>query len=117
VEDGVRLAEARPRSLRGTSFVVRSASAMLSADAGVTVSGPVSISPEGLVDARLEIEMRNPAELAETLSAALPQQADQIRTAMAGFAMLGDGASLPLTIEKGRARIAFITLGRLPPLQ
>jgi hypothetical protein len=117
VEDGVRLAETRPDSLRGTSVVVRSASAMLGDDAGVTISGPVAVDLEGLVDARLEIEMRNPAKLAEALSAALPRHADQIRTAMAGFAMLGDGASLPLTIDKGRARIAFVTLGQLPPLR
>ncbi|MDN2579772.1 DUF2125 domain-containing protein [Aquibium sp. ELW1220] len=113
VEEGVRLAEAPPGSLRGISFVVRSASAFFTDEAGISVSGPVSIGPDGLIDAKLEVEMDRPAEVGEILAAALPDQADQIRSVMAGFAMLGN-ASLPLRIEKGRARIAFIQLGRLP---
>jgi hypothetical protein len=116
VEDGVRIALAPPDSLRGMSFVVRSASAFVSEEAGVTLSGPVSIGPDGLIDAKLEVEMDRPAEVAERLAAAMPDQADQIRSVMTGFAMLGNTASLPLRIEKGRARIAFIQLGRLPPL-
>jgi hypothetical protein len=51
-----------------------------------------------------------------SLAEAFPDQADQIRSAMAGFAILGDGTPLPLSIDKGRARIAFVKLGRLPPL-
>lgn len=116
VEDGVRLAATLPDSLRGISFVVRSASAFVSEEAGVTISGPVSIGPDGLVDATLELEMERAAEVAESLATALPDQAGQIRSAITGFAMLGNTASLPLRIEKGRARIAFIQLGRLPPL-
>lgn len=116
VSDGVRLAMDPPVSLRGMSFVVRSASAFVSEEAGVTISGPVSIGPDGLIDAKLEVEMDRPAEVAERLAVALPDQANQIRSVMSGFAMLGSAASLPLRIERGRARIAFIQLGRVPPL-
>jgi hypothetical protein len=116
VEDGVRLAAAPPESLRGISFIVRTASAFVSEEAGITVSGPVSIGADGLIDAKLEVQMDRPAEVAESLAAALPGRADQIRAAMTGFAMLGSAASLPLRIEKGRARIGFIQLGRVPPL-
>lgn len=114
VEDGVRLAEASTESMRGVSLVVRSASAYFTEEAGISLSGPISIGSDGLIDARLELEMQRPAEVGEMLAAALPDQADQIRSVMAGFAMLGNAASLPLRIEKGRARIAFIQLGRLP---
>lgn len=116
VEDGVRLAETPPESLRGMSFVVRSASAFFTEDAGISLSGPVSIGPDGLIDAKLDLQMDRPAEVGEALAASLPDRADQIRSVMAGFAMLGNAASLPLRIEKGRARIAFIQLGRLPAL-
>ncbi|WP_170314693.1 DUF2125 domain-containing protein [Aquibium carbonis] len=116
VEDGVRLALTPPDSLRGLSFLVRSASVFVSDDAGVTISGPISIGADGLIDARLEVEMDRPAEVAEKLAVALPDQAKEIRSVMGGFAMLGNAASLPLRIEKGRARIAFVQLGRLPPL-
>lgn len=116
VEDGVRLAETQTESLRGTDFVVRSASAFFTEEARISLSGPVAIGSDGLIDAKLEVEMNRPEEVGEALAAALPDQADQIRSVMAGFAMLGNAASLPLRIEKGRARIAFIQLGRLPAL-
>ncbi len=116
VEDGVRLAVTPLESLRDLRFVVRTASAFVSEEAGVTVSGPVSIGADGLIDAKLEVQMDRPAEVAESLAAALPGRADQIRAAMTGFAMLGNAASLPLRIEKGRARIGFIQLGRVPAL-
>ncbi len=116
VQDGVRLADASSESLRGASFVLRSASAFFTEEARISLSGPLAIGQDGLIDARLEVEMNRPAEVGEALAAAMPDQADQIRSAMAGLAMLGNAAALPLRIEKGRARIAFIQLGQLPAL-
>jgi hypothetical protein len=117
VEDGVRLAEQRPTSLRGLSGQLRSIAVDTGDDAGLTASGPLSVDADGLVDGELQITVRNPKELAVFLAELFPDQARQIQSAFSGIAMLGDNPSLPLTIRKGRAQIAFITLGTIPPVE
>lgn len=117
VEDGVERIARRTQSLRGTSIVLRSVTVSLGEDAGVTISGPVAVDSQGLVDASLQITVNKPAVVAARLGAALPAQKDTIQSAMSGFAMLGDSPSLPLSVEKGVARIGFITLGRVPALK
>ena len=117
VEDGVERFARRTESLRGTSIVLRSVTVSLGEDAGVTVSGPVAIDPQGLVDASLQITVNKPATVAARLGEALPSERERIQAALSGFAMLGDSPSLPLTIEKSVARIAFINLGRVPALK
>ena len=57
------------------------------------------------------------ATVAARLGEALPSERERIQAALSGFAMLGDSPSLPLTIEKSVARIAFINLGRVPALK
>lgn len=117
VEDGVRLASERPRSLRGIAAVVRSLALDLDGEAGVSLSGPVSVDPDGLVDARLSIALRNPARISALLAEMFPDQEKNIRSVFSGLVLLGDNPSLPLTIRKGRAQIGFIPVGVLAPLR
>lgn len=116
VADGVRLAMERPQSLRGISLVIRDLAITLADKAGFALSGPFSVDMDGFIDAKLQISARNPQEIAALLAEIMPENGNQIRSVAAGLAALGDNPSLPLTVTKGQARIAFITLGRIPPL-
>jgi hypothetical protein len=115
VADGVALATAGERSLRGRSGTIRNA--RLSAeDASLALSGPFSIDAEGLLDADLQLSVENPEELSAILSQALPELADQAEALFSGLAAMGDTPTLPLTIEDGRVSLAFLDLGQIPPL-
>lgn len=116
VTDGVRLAQEGAKSPRGLSAMLRSVSVTLGGTGGLTVSGPVSVDADGLVNAELKLELREPAKLAEALVTAFPEQADRIRQGFGGLALLGSQPSLPLRIVKGNASLGFIPLGTLPPL-
>lgn len=85
-------------------------------EAGLTASGPFEVAADGLLDAQLTLSVRNAEAFAERLATAFPENADTIRSTLSGVAMLGDGASLPLTIQRGDARLGFISLGSIPPL-
>lgn len=116
VADGVRLAMERPQSLRGISLVIRDLAITLADQAGFALSGPFSVDMDGFIDAKLQLSAQNPQKIATLLAEIMPENGNQIRSVAAGLAALGDNPSLPLTVTKGQARIAFITLGRIPPL-
>jgi hypothetical protein len=70
-----------------------------------------------LIDAQLTLTARQPIAIARVLTALFPEQRKEIEMASSGLTMLGSAPTLPLTIAKGRASIAFITLGDIPPLR
>lgn len=117
VDDGVRLAEQPPKSLRGLSGQLRSVAIDTGEDAGLTATGPLSVDADGLVDGQLQITVRNPKKLAAYVTDLFPDQAKQIQSAFSGIAMLGDNPTLPLTIRRGRAQMGFIPLGTIPPVE
>lgn len=117
IDDGVRLAAEPPKSLRGLSATLRDVSVMLAGDARVAVSGPIAVDSEGLVNAKLQLTAHKPREIAAFLADLMPEQRGQITSVAAGLAALGETPSLPLTIVKGQARLAFVTLGDIPPLR
>ena len=82
---------------------------------GLALSGPFSVDQEGLLDARLKIVLRDPQGLAGQLSGAFPEVRDQIAAAASALATLG-ASGLPVRIDKGRAMLGFIPLGKVPPL-
>jgi hypothetical protein len=110
-------AESLPTGLRGLSGTLRQLSLALAGEEGARLSGPFEIGLDGLIDARLEITIQNPRALAATLGDAFPETRGQIEAAMSGLAALGDEPTLPLTIAGGNARLGFLTLGRIPPLE
>ena len=60
--------------------------------------------------------VRDPKALGEQLAEAFPNNADQFRAAMAGLGSMGDNASLPLKIRRGKALLGFLPAGNVPPL-
>ncbi len=115
VKDGVALVRSGARGLRGRSAEIRALD-LSSGDGGVSVSGPVSVGADGLIDASLTIKLRNPPAVSALLVGAFPEAKSQIESTMAGLAMLGGEPSLPLRIVRGRATFGFIPLGNVPPV-
>ena len=116
INDGVRLLGERVKDLRGQSGTIRELALSTGEETGVTLSGPFSIDDAGLIDARLNITIRDPRGLSAVLAEAVPEKRDQIEQAFSGLAMLGNAPSLPLRIAKGKASLGFIPLGQIPPL-
>lgn len=116
INDGVRLIGERVKDLRGQSGTIRELALSTGENTGVSLSGPFSVDEAGLIDARLNITIRDPKGLSAVLAEAVPEQRRQIEQAFSGLAMLGNAPSLPLRIAKGRATLGFIPLGQIPPL-
>ena len=117
INDGVRLIGEKVKSLRGQSGTIRELALSTGEKTGVTLSGPFSVDDQGLIDARLNITIRDPKGLSAVLAEAVPEKRDQIEQAFSGLAMLGNAPSLPLRIAKGKASLGFIPLGDIPPVQ
>lgn len=116
VRNGVELLLGRPKSLRGQSVDIASLD-LTSGEAEMALSGPLSVADDGLVDADLTVTVRNPTAVAEVLATAFPEQQGPIRQGFAGLALLGNETSMPLKIVRGKATLAFIELGDIPPLK
>lgn len=116
ITGGVALADIKPVSLRGQSGQVRVLE--LSANGGkIIVSGPIGFDAEGLANGKLTVSVENPAAVSQALQTAIPEQVSNIKTAFQALSFMGNRPSLPLTIEQGEMRLAFITLGRVAPVQ
>lgn len=102
--------------LRGVSGTVRNLTVTFGGDEGARISGPFEIDAEGLIDARLDITLQDPTALAQTLGEAFPDLRGQINAAFSGLTAMGDEPALPLTIARGNARLGFLSLGEIPPL-
>lgn len=115
ITNGLQTIAARENSFRGQSVDIRSLS-LSSGDGGVDLSGPLSVDPEGLIDAQLKVTVRNPQALSAALEQAIPEHAGEIRSGLGGMAMLSNEVTLPLTIARGRTMLGPIVLGDIPPL-
>ncbi len=114
--DGVARIASRKSGLRGTAGVIHDFTVNAGGDAGISVSGPVSIDGDGLVDATLSLTLHDPAELSRLLGAALPAYREQISSVLSSLAALGDEPSIPVRIAHGRIWLGFIPLGSIPAL-
>jgi len=104
--------------LRGQSGELREAT-LSSIGTGISATGPFDISADGEIDARLNVTIRNPKQMAELLARAFPAYADQIATAsgiLGGLSGGDDSARITLDIRHGRVYAGFIPLGTLPAL-
>jgi len=116
LKNGVALIATPPKSLRGQSVDIASL-VVSSGTARITVSGPVSIDADGLIDASLTIKLKDPKAVAAILGGAIPEHKSEIEQGFAGIAMLGSEPSLPLKIVKSKASLGFIPLGKIKPLE
>ena len=116
VTDGVRLLDEGAHGLRGKSGRVRDLTLTVGDAGSLTVTGPISIDDAGLIDADLEVSLRDPKALARALADAFPEVRREIEQGSAGLSFLGKNPKLPLKIVKSSATLGFIPLGRIPPL-
>ncbi|RWC80997.1 MAG: DUF2125 domain-containing protein [Mesorhizobium sp.] len=116
LKNGVALVGTQVKSLRGQRIEIRNLD--LSSGTGrVTVSGPLSVDAEGLVDADLMIKIKDPKAVASILAGAVPEQKNAIEQGFGALALLGSEPSMPLKVVKGKASLGFIPLGKIKPVQ
>ncbi|QKD01688.1 DUF2125 domain-containing protein [Mesorhizobium loti] len=116
LKNGLALIGTQVKSLRGQSIQIRNLD-LSSGTARVTVSGPLSVDTEGLIDADLMIKIKDPKAVATILAGAIPEQKNAIQQGFAALAMLGSEPSMPLKVNKGKASLGFIPLGKIKPVQ
>lgn len=102
--------------LRGRSGTLRNLTLSTESGAGVTLSGPVSVDGNGLIDAELQIIVREPLALAKILGDLAPHARREIELSAAAIAAMDGSAGMPLRVVKGEASLGFIPLGTVPPL-
>lgn len=112
LKNGVAMLQSGTRSLRGQAIEIANLQ-LSSGEARVSLSGPLAIDADGLIDARLSIRLTNPKAIATILSGIVPEQKRQIEQGFAALAMLGSTPSMPLVVVKGKASLGFIPLGRI----
>ena len=116
INDGVDLRGFQPKDLRGRSGVIRDASLNVGPSGGVTVNGTFSIGDDGLIDANLKLTVHDPEGLSATLVKIFPEKRRDIRNVSSALTFMGNNPTLPLVIERGEAKLAFFTVGEIPPL-
>ncbi len=114
LKNGLALLRTGAKSLRGQSIEIGNLQ-LSSGEARISLSGPVSVDADGLVDASLRIRIENPKAVGAILAAAIPEKKSQIEQGFSALAMLG-ATPMPLTVVKGKAALGFIPLGRIDPL-
>jgi hypothetical protein len=110
LNNGVKIALHGGGSPRGWSGTIRTLSLSTGQDTGLSVSGPIAIDEQGLVNANLMIGIRNPAAISGILQAIFPKAGN-----LSALAALGN-TQLPLNIVSGQASLSFIPLGAVPRL-
>lgn len=115
LKNGVALMKTEAKSVRGQAADIHKLD-LSSGTARITVSGPVSVDANGLVNADLTIKLKDPKAVAAILATAIPEQKSQIEQGFAGLALLGNEPSMPLKVVKGKASLGFIPLGKIKPL-
>jgi len=116
LKNGVALMMTEAKSLRGQEVDIRKLD-LSSGTARITVSGPVSVDADGLVNADLTIRLKDPKAVAAILATAIPEQKSQIEQGFAALALLGNEPSMPLKVVKGKASFGFIPLGKIKPVE
>lgn len=117
IKDGVALLQAGAKSLRGTSGTIRTLELSSGPDTGFGLAGTFSVDADGLVDADLQLTIRDPKGLSVVLADAIPEERNTIEAGFSGLVSLGAQPSLPVFIRKGAARLGFIQLGQIPPVK
>ncbi|MDI7862598.1 DUF2125 domain-containing protein [Rhizobiaceae bacterium n13] len=85
----------------------------------LTLSGPFSISDEGLLSGNFRVEVEKIAAWSETLIAAIPGQRNALGLAASLLKSLGEGkdnAAVDLKVKDGVVMLSFIPIGAIPPI-
>lgn len=86
----------------------------------LTLSGPLDVDEAGLVSGKLAVEAEKFSDFEPLLANALPDAADNIRTAFGALKAMADDKGtvrINLVLDKGQVMLGFIPLGlALPPV-
>lgn len=116
IEDGATLAETGRFDPYGRSGEIQELVVGVTGQkAQLSLSGPVSIDEDGLIDAELSVRLRDPAAVLQLLSRIFPDARDEITAAASGLSGMEE-APLQIGIRRGRVFLGFIPLGRIPPI-
>jgi hypothetical protein len=110
LKNGLALLATKLAGLRGQSIEIGNLD-LSSGDAHISVSGPVSVDAEGLIDADLRIRLRNPKAVATVLAGAFPEKAS--KSSKASPRSPCSAITLPCPSRSSRAgqRLASFRLG------
>jgi hypothetical protein len=123
LKDGVAIAAANPgdikAALHGQSGELRSVALIFKDGGAVSVTGPLKLSAQGLLDGDIKLTFTDAAKLGVALGQAIPEAAKIITNTLTA-ASLGAGAdkeaSLSLTIRSGKVSAGFFPIATIPPL-
>jgi len=117
VQDGVSLLKEKVHDLRGRSATIEEMVVGVTGErAGFSLSGPISVSDDGRIDADLSITINDPRAVAEVMAQIFPDEGDQIRAATGMLASL-ENQPLPVRITRGKVFLGFIPLGEIPAIE
>lgn len=109
------------KQIRGHSGNLSKAVFNMESGGRLAVSGPFSVSEDGLLSARLTVAVGDSAAMMRTVRTLFPEQADNLETLFFALNSMPKNEKsepqLVFDITDGKARMGFIKLGRIPPLR
>ncbi|WP_173933363.1 DUF2125 domain-containing protein [Chelativorans sp. Marseille-P2723] len=113
VNGGISLFRGESLDVKGHSALVKEmVVGLVGEDAALALSGPISISFDGLIDADLTIRMQDAGKLAVILAKLFPSVGSEVAKMATAF----DDVPIQLKIVRGRVFAGFMPLGRIPPI-
>ena len=79
-------------------------------------NGHRPVGEDGRLDANLKLTVRDPKGLSAVLAEAFPEKSREIGNVSSALTFMGNDPTLPLVIERGKAKLAFFKLGKIPPI-
>lgn len=121
VKDGVAIAAAKPKdikaALRGQAGELRNVLLIFKEGGAVTVTGPLKLSAEGLLDGDIKLTFTDAAKLGVALGQAIPEAAKIITNTLTAASLSGGKEqTLTLTIRGGKVSAGFFPIATIPPL-
>ncbi|MEM8539699.1 MAG: DUF2125 domain-containing protein [Pseudomonadota bacterium] len=119
VTDGARLLLEGQQSLRGVDAMIKRVALLLNDDRGIIVSGPATITDDGLLSGDLSLRVVDVDAVLAVLTKALPDAAPLMTAFANGQPRTGENSDeieLQITIDGGQARLGLIPLGMIPPI-
>ena len=108
-----------PAALRGRGGEIRTLAFAPQSGGRLSVSGPLALGEDGLLNGELTVTIVEGAKLTATIreaGRALGLPLDQVATMLENAMLLGDGAPIIISIRNGQAMAGFIPLGFIPPI-
>ncbi len=118
IDDGINRLAGANMDPRGLSADIRKLALAAAAGGAISMTGPLAVGTDGLVDGEIEIDITDAGKLADALAEVAPAHAPQIRSLLGAANDNGDGnkAKLTLRLVKGKVFAGLFPLAQIPPL-